>query len=298
MGWPVVAENRRWRENREIDLFAKWPFSRLFARFFGHPSWKPFFLDSGLLSCGNTAVGGHTRNATKQGGSERFRVSVPLRALLACRKGLILRTRLEDNFSACYYLYGSMFEILSTLGFKGQKTLGAAEPSSFWKGHFSQCVRCARKFGARGCSWDWGNAALHVCFWAVGLQPFLVFWVVWVSLQKHCFSTENGLFWFISQRLPFVSPFRFPWFLSLLFVTLSFSSFLFFFPPSLLSCLYFSFLAFLLLFLVVFLRCCRCCFMQKQHQNITFESFLFINYFCLFFWFVFQICSYLCFFII
>ena len=35
---------------------------------------------------------------------------------------------------------------------------------------------------------------LHVCFGAVGLQPFLVFCVFLVFLQKHCFPTDNGLF--------------------------------------------------------------------------------------------------------
>ena len=33
-----------------------------------------------------------------------------------------------------------------------------------------------------------GNAALHICFWAVGLQPFLSFGVFGVFLEKHCFS--------------------------------------------------------------------------------------------------------------
>ena len=55
-----------------------------------------------------------------------------------------------------------MFEFLSKLGFKGQKTPGAAEPSSFWKGYFSQFVRCARKFGARGVR---GGAVFFRGFW-------------------------------------------------------------------------------------------------------------------------------------
>ena len=241
MGWPVFAENRRWRENREIDLFAKWPFSRLFARFFGHPSWKPFFLDSGLLSCGNTAVGGHTRNATKQGNSERFRVSVPLRALLACRKGLILRTRLEDNFSACYYLYGSMFEILSTLGFKGQKTLGAAEPSSFWKGHFSQCVRCARKFGARGVLLGLGQRRIARVFLGSWPSTLLSFLGCLGLFTKALFFPWK---WVILVHFS-VSPFRVSFSFSLVsFTSLCHSLFLFFlvFFPPLPCCLVFIFL--------------------------------------------------------
>ena len=205
-----------------------------------------------------------------------------------------------------------MFEFLSKLGFKGQKTPGAAEPSSFWKGYFWQCVRCARKFGARGvragvvffrgfrvpmknglaaavrrvfpsfsvffwtpfsqtsrgplpiplflfgCFFSFvrillgigGNAALHICFWAVGLQPFLSSGGFWGLLRKTLFFPLKkgylGSFLSVSFLcLPFVRP----WLLSLLFVTLSlyiFSSlslslsffFLVFFS-SLLSCLYF-----------------------------------------------------------
>ena len=65
--------------------------------------WPPFpeALFSWLWSAvlwQHSRWGGHTRNATKQGVSEPFRVSVPLRSLLACRNGFILRTPLEDNF--------------------------------------------------------------------------------------------------------------------------------------------------------------------------------------------------------
>ena len=124
--------------------------------------------------------GGHARNATKQGVSEPFRVSVPLRSLVAFRKGSFLWTCLEDNFFRVTILYGSMFEILSKLGFKGQKPPGAAEPSSFWKGYFSQFVRCARKFGARGVrggavffSWILGPCQKWPC--RCGAEGFSVF---------------------------------------------------------------------------------------------------------------------------
>ena len=73
---------------------------------------------------------------------------------------------------------------------------------------------------------------LHVCFGAVGLQPFLVF-CVFCLLQKHCFSPENGLFCsFLS-----VSLFS-PWFFHVSFFTLCLSlfCFLFFLFFSLLSC--------------------------------------------------------------
>ena len=118
--------------------------------FFGHPSWRPFFLHSGLLSSGNTAVEADTRETLQNKGFRSdvvaFYIFEPFRRVDMARfSGPVLRI----IFCAVTILYGSMFEILSKLGFQGKKALGAAEPSSFWKGHVSQCVRCARKFGAR-----------------------------------------------------------------------------------------------------------------------------------------------------
>ena len=181
--------------------------------------------------------GGHTRNATKQGVSERFRVSVPLRSLLACRHGKILWTRLEDNF-----LRGLLFCTVRCSKFcrnwvsRAKKPLGLQNRARFEKAIFhsvsaaranlarggcaavsffsriwGRCQKCPCGCGAEGFSvfsvffsdpvfenlkWSpshpplflWvffsfvrillgigGNAALHVCSWAVGLQPFLFF---------------------------------------------------------------------------------------------------------------------------
>ena len=146
-----------------------------------------------------------------------------------------------------------------------------------------------------------GNPALHLCFWAVGLQPFLFFGGFWGLLRKTLFFPlkKGYLGSFLSVSLSFflVS------FTSLCHThthTLSLSLFssLFFFPL-----LFFFFLVVLSLFLPSLFFCCyflSCCFVfvswEEQHQHITFESFLFIIYVCLFFCFVFQICSYLCFF--
>ena len=107
-----------------------------------------------------------------------------------------------------------------------------------------------------------GNAALHICFWAVGLQPFLSFGGFWGLLRKTLFFPLKkgylGSFLSVSFLcLPFVRP----WLLSLLFVTLSLSlSLSLFFSLFLLSC--FSLpccLVFIFTFLVFccfFLSCC------------------------------------------
>ena len=126
-----------------------------------------------------------------------------------------------------------------------------------------------------------------MCFGVVGLQPFLVF-CVFCLFTNTVFPLKTGYFVHFS-----VSPFLSPWFLSLLLFHSLSLSFLFF--------VFFSFLAFLffcpsLFFCCYFLPCFFAffCFTKKTTSNITFERFLFINYFC--FWgggvlfcFVFQI---------
>ena len=99
-------------------------------------------------------------------------------------------------------------------------------------------------------------------------------------LQKHCFSPWRRV---ILVHFS-VSPFRSPWLLPLLFITLSLSLYLFFFLVFFLSlscCLVFIFT-----FLVVWRPFLLCLFAfvscKEQHQNITFASFIFINYFCVF----------------
>ena len=132
-----------------------------------------------------------------------------------------------------------------------------------------------------------GNAALHVCFWAVGFQPFLSFGGFWGLLRKTLFFPLKkgylGSFLSVSFLcLPFVRP----WLLSLLFVTfslflslslyfsLSFFFLVFFF--SLLSCLYFN----LPCFFVVF-SCLVASFLFHEknnfkilHLKVCFSSFI------------------------
>ena len=141
-------------------------------------------------------------------------------------------------------------------------------PPSFCLGVFS-FVRLLLGIG--------GNAALHVCFWAVGLQPSYFCLVFRVFLQKHCFSLKKGYFGsFLGVSLSFSlasftslchSLFLF-FFLSLsLYLSLSFSFLLFpflvvlslflpslFFGCSLLSC-FFAFVSW-----------------KEQHEHITFAS--------------------------
>ena len=145
-------------------------------------------------------------------------------------------------------------------------------------------------------SWDWGQRRIARVFGQLAFNPS---YFLGVFLQKHCFSPlKKGYFVaFLSVSLsclPFVLLGFFHFSLSL---SLSLSFFVlscFFFLP---CCLVFIFT--FLVFCCSFLSC-FCAFVsfvswKAQHQNITFESFLFIIYFC---FFVFQICSYLCFFII
>ena len=364
MGWPFFAENRRRRENREIDLFAKWPFSRLFARFFGHPPRKSFFVDSGQLSSGNTSVEVDTRETLQNKG---FRSDVAALCLFehfgrvetASFCGPLLRI----IFSVGYYFVRFHVRNFVEIGFPSSKNAwgcrtelvlksvffavcplraqiwraGGAQRCRFFFGGFRVPVKNGLAAAVRrvfpsfpvfffdpvfeNLKWSsshprlflWvffsfvrillgigGNAALHVCFWAVGLRPFLFFGGFWGLLRKALFFPLKkgylGSFLSVSLLcLPFVLLGVFHFSLSL---SLSLSLFLLFF-------LFFFFLVVFSLFLPsLFFGCSflSCCFVfvswEEQHQNITFESFIFIIYVCLFFCFVFQICSYLCFFII
>ena len=128
------------------------------------------------------------------------------------------------------------------------------------------------------------NAALHICFWAVGLQPFLSFGGFWGLLRKTLFFPlkKGYLGSFLSASflcLPFVRP----WLLSLLFVTLSLSlslyfSLSFFFVFFLPCCLVFifTFLVFLLFF-----SCLVASFLFHEknnfkilHLKVCFSSFI------------------------
>ena len=103
-----------------------------------------------------------------------------------------------------------------------------------------------------------GNAALHVCFWAVGLQPLLFFGGLWGLLRKALFFPLKkgylGSFLSVSLLcLPFVLLGFFHFSLSLsLSLSLSFFFLVFFLPCCLVFI--FTFLVFLLLFLVLLLR--------------------------------------------
>ena len=337
MGCPVFAENRRWSENREIGLFAEGPFSRFFAHFFGRPSLRPFFLDSGLLSPGNRRRGGHTRNATKQRVSERFRVFLPLQALLACRKGLILRTRLEDHFfwvllfctvrcsKFCWnwvcrvkspwgcrteLVLKRAFFAVCPLGGQIWRAVGAPRPCHFFLG-FGIAAKNVLAAAARRVFSSFSvffffdpfsqtsSGPLHIPLFFFGCFSLLFAFFLGLGATPHCacvfgqlafnpsyfgfflgsfykntvFPAEKGLFWFISQCLPFVSPFRSHWLLSLFFVTLSFFFFCFF--------LFFSFLVVLFLFLPSLFFCCffvvflRFCFMKWTTWKYYIWSFLF-----------------------
>ena len=365
MGWPFFAELWRRRKNREIHLFCKMALLEAFCAFF----WPPFpeaLFSLTLVCCpsAKTSVEVDTpRNATKQGVLEPFRVSVPLRSLLAFRKGFILWTPLEDNFFRML-----LFCTVRCSNFcrnwvsKVKKPLGLQNRGRFQKAIFRNVSAARANLARRGCAavsffsvdfgslpkmssrlrcggffrllrfflfdpvfknlkWSsshpplflWvffsfgcillgigGNAALQLCFWAVGLQPFLFFGVF---LEKHCFSPWKRVIWVHFSVSPFcVSLSFFLASFTSLCHSLSLSLYLFFFFFS--YCFFFFFfLVVLFLFLPSLFYCCyflSCCFVfvswEEQHQHITFESFIFIIYVCLFFCFVFQICSYLCFF--
>ena len=114
---------------------------------------------------------------------------------------------------------------------------------------------------------------LHMCFGAVGLQPFLVF-CVFCLLQKHCFSPGNRLFCsFLSVSLSFsLASFTFPFSLSVSLV----SCFFLFIPCFLVD---FSFLVFLLFFLALFLCVC---FTKKDYiwKASFHQLFLFFGFSC------------------
>ena len=136
-----------------------------------------------------------------------------------------------------------------------------------------------------------GLGATPHCTCVIGQLAFNPFFGGFLgSFYKNIvFPPDKGLFWFISQCLPFLSPFRSPWFLSLLFVTLSMFLFSCFFSFLVVFSLFLPSLFFLLFFIVLFLRFC---FMIRPSKYYI-RSFFFTNDFCLFFCFLFQICSYI-----
>ena len=77
-----------------------------------------------------------------------------------------------------------------------------------------------------------GNAALHACFWAVGLQPFL-------SFYKNTVSPWQRFFLLISQCFPFVFFFGFVFHNIFCFLCFSFFVVLSLFFPFLSFCFYF-----------------------------------------------------------
>ena len=338
MGWPFFADLWRRRKNREIHLFAKWPFLRLFARFFGHPSRKPFFLDSGLLSCGNAAVEVDTRETLQNKGFWSHFACVHLfdpfwRFEKASFCGPVLRI----IFSVCYYFV--RFDVRIFVEMRGVRG-GAVFFRGFWVPvKMALPLRCGGFFRVfrvffdpvfenlkwssshpplflwvfflfcSHSSWDWGQRRIAHMFLAVGLQPFLSFGGFWGLLRKTLFFPLKkgylGSFLSVSFLcLPFVRP----WLLSLLFVNLSLSLYL---SISLSLSLSFFFLVFFFFLVVLFLflpslffwlfflvLLLRFCFMRRTTSEYYIWKFAFHHLFCLFFCFVFQICSYLCFFII
>ena len=212
-----------------------------FARFFGHPSRKPFFLDSGLLSCGNTAVEVDTRETLQNKGFRSGFASLYLfdpfwRVEKASFCGPVLRI----IFSVCYYFVRFDVRNFVEIGFQRSKNpwgcrtelvlkrvffavcplraqiwrAGGARRCRFFPWISGPSQKWPRGCGAEGFSvffgffllstWprfrkpkvvlftspsfslgvfffvrillgNGGNAALHVCFWAVGLQPFVLF---------------------------------------------------------------------------------------------------------------------------
>ena len=347
MGWPFFAENRRRRKKREIDLFAKWPFSRLFARFFGHPYRKSFFVDSGQLSSGNTSVEVDTRETLQNKGFRSDFAALYLfehfgRVETASFCGPLLRI----IFSVGYYFLRFHVRKFVEIGFPSSKNPWGCRTELVLKSvFFAVCPLRAqiwRAGGARRCRffpWISGPCQKWPCrcgvegfsvfsaffstpfsktsggpphipvfffgcfsllfafFLGLGATPHCTYvfgqlafgpsyflGVLGVFLEKHCFfPPEKGLFGVISQCLPFVSPFRSSWRLSLLFVTLSlFLSFIFlvFFLPCCLLFI-FTFLVFWLFFLVLLLRFC---FMRRTSKyyiwklyfhNLCFFIFLF-----------------------
>ena len=213
--------------------------------------------------------------------------------LLTCREGSILRTFLEDNLGEHQLGYGicrcwdcraelflfCLFAFCPVRAQVGRAVCSAEGFRVFFVFFFGPRFRklqvllfkppsfCLGVFVfSSHSSWDWGQRS-----------PARLFWGCW-PLQKYCFFTlKTGYFVHFS-----VSPFLSPWLRSLLLLSLylSLSCFLF-----LVSCLFpslFSFSIFLF-FLLVLLAWFLCfCFMKKT-SNITFERFIFVNSFSLFF---------------
>ena len=132
-----------------------------------------------------------------------------------------------------------------------------------------------------------------MCFWAVGLQPSYFSWFFRVFLQKHCFSPEKGLFWFISRCLPFVLLGFFHVSLSLsLSLSLSISLLLSYFSLPCCLVFIFTFLVFWLFFVVLLLSFY---FMKKTTSKYYICKFDFHKLFLCFLICLSQICSYICF---
>ena len=364
MGSVVFAQNCVWSEIREIGLFRKVPFWRHFAHFFRPPFLEALFFpwcSSGLSQ--KCRRGGHTRNATKQGVSDRFPVFVPRRLLLCFTKLRFCGPNSTIIFSACYYFLFSEVRIFDEIGFWGSKTRWGCRAEVVLRSVFLlRCVGRARKFDARWArgrdnflsglasipkmasplrcggfsrlfrfffwrplfrklqvvlftppsfclgdflfcspsSWDWGQRRIARVFLGSWPSTFLFFGVFWGLFTETLFFPWKRV---ILVHFS-VSPFRSPWLLSLLFVTLSLSLspsllffFFLFFYFSLPCCLVFifTFLVFWLFFVVLFLRFCfmkrttskyyickfdfhklSLCFFDSSFTNMFLSLFLFI----------------------
>ena len=367
MGWPFFAELWRRRKNREIHLFAKWPFWRHFARFLATLPGSPFFVNFGLLSSAKTSVEVDTRETLQNKGFWSHFASLYLfDPFWRFEKSFILRTCLEDNFFRML-----LFCTVRCSNFcrnwvsKVKKTLGLQNRARFEKGIFRSLSAARANLTRGGCAavpfffvvfgslskwpcrsgvegfsvfsgfffdpvfenlkwssshppsfslgvfsllfaFSFGLGATPHCtyvFRQLAFNPSYLLGVFGVFLEKHCFSPWKRVIWVHFSVSPFcvslsfvLGFFHFSLWLSLsLYLSLYFSLSFFF--------LVFFFLVVLSLFLPSLFFCCfflvlllRFCFMRRTTSKYYIWKFGFHHLFCLFFCFVFQICSYLCFF--
>ena len=344
MGSVSFRAKLRMVRNSRNRTFQKNAILATFCALFWPPFLEALFLtwcSSGLLQ--KCRRGGRTRNATKQWGSDRFRVYLARRLLLCWSKLRFCGPNLTTISSACYYFLLSEVRFFDEIGFWGSKTRWGCRAEVVFKSVFFCVVSGARANLTRGkragvtiscrvwcgsqnglaavvrrvfasfsaffgdpfsqtssgaftppsfclgvflfclpSSWDWGQRRIARVFLGSWPSTFLFFLVF-----RDLFTKTLFFLWKRVILVHFsVSPFRSPWLLSLLCVTLSLSIYLSCFFPSLLSCLCFH----LPYFFGCSLLSCFFAFVswKEQPQNLTFANLIFINYFGVFSWFVFH----------
>ena len=158
----IVATTGKSRNSR----FGKMALFEAFCALFWPPFPETLFLTS--CSCGLSQIcrrGGRTRNATKQGVSDRFGVFLARRLLLCLPKLRFCGPNLTNFFSASYYFLFSEVRFFGEIGFWGSKTRWGCRTEVIFKRVFLALCR------ARAQIWRAASARARYFFLGFRVGP-------------------------------------------------------------------------------------------------------------------------------